>query len=116
MATCLEFRRVLFRSSPVGASRVIPARAAVRAASPHAPVSPLRLVSPPKGPSMLVRTLDQVTDTDDDIKTENWRSKRIILAKEGVGVSVHETTLRSEERRAGKEREPRGGLRKDAKK
>src|SRR5699024_10944010 len=67
----------------VGATRVIPARAAVRAASPHAPVSPLRLVSPPKGPSMLVRTLDQVTDTDDDIKTENWRSKRIILAKEG---------------------------------
>src|SRR5690625_7878598 len=82
MATCLEFRRVLFRSSPVGASRVIPARAAVRAASSHAPVSPLRLVSPPKGPSMLGRTLDQVTDTDDDIKTENWRSKRIILAKE----------------------------------
>src|SRR5699024_9775070 len=76
-----------------GASRVIPARAAVRAASPHAPVSPLRLVSPPKGPSMLVRTLDQVTDTDDDIKTENWRSKRIILAKEGEGFSVHETTL-----------------------
>ncbi|WP_422115460.1 ectoine synthase [Brachybacterium sp. UNK5269] len=42
---------------------------------------------------MLVRTLDDVTDTDADIKTENWRSKRIILAKEGVGFSVHETTL-----------------------
>ena len=42
---------------------------------------------------MLVRSLDDVTDTDDDIKTENWRSKRIILAREGVGFSVHETTL-----------------------
>ena len=42
---------------------------------------------------MLVRTLDEVTDTDADIKTPNWRSKRIILAKEGVGFSVHETTL-----------------------
>ena len=28
-----------------------------------------------------------------DIKTPNWRSKRIVLAKEGVGFSVHETTL-----------------------
>ena len=42
---------------------------------------------------MLVRTIAKVTDTDDDIKTENWRSKRIILAKEGVGFSVPETTL-----------------------
>ncbi|GAB3615802.1 ectoine synthase [Okibacterium endophyticum] len=42
---------------------------------------------------MIVRSVDDVTDTDADIKTENWRSKRIILAKEGVGFSVHETTL-----------------------
>jgi L-ectoine synthase len=42
---------------------------------------------------MIVRTIDEITDTDADIKTENWRSKRIVLAKEGVGFSVHETTL-----------------------
>ncbi len=42
---------------------------------------------------MIVRTLDEITDTDADIKTENWRSKRMVLAKEGVGFSVHETTL-----------------------
>lgn len=42
---------------------------------------------------MIVRHLDEITDTDADIKTENWRSKRIILAKEGVGFSLHETTL-----------------------
>ncbi|QOR71968.1 ectoine synthase [Ruania alkalisoli] len=42
---------------------------------------------------MLVRTIDEINDTDSDIKTPNWRSKRIVLAKEGVGFSVHETTL-----------------------
>jgi len=42
---------------------------------------------------MIVRTINEITDTDADIKTENWRSKRIILAKEGAGFSVHETTL-----------------------
>ncbi|MEJ1087475.1 ectoine synthase [Microbacterium sp. Mu-80] len=42
---------------------------------------------------MLVRTIDQITDTDADIQSENWRSKRIVLAREGAGFSVHETTL-----------------------
>ena len=42
---------------------------------------------------MFVRSLEDVEDTDDDIKTENWRSKRIVLAREKVGFSVHETTL-----------------------
>lgn len=42
---------------------------------------------------MLVRSIDQITDTDADIQSENWRSKRIILAREGAGFSVHETTL-----------------------
>jgi L-ectoine synthase len=42
---------------------------------------------------MIVRTIEEITDTDADIRTENWRSKRIVLAKEKVGFSVHETTL-----------------------
>lgn len=42
---------------------------------------------------MIVRTIDAITDTDADIQSENWRSKRIVLANEGVGFSVHETTL-----------------------
>ena len=42
---------------------------------------------------MIVRNLDEITDTDADVKSENWRSKRIVLAKENVGFSVHETTL-----------------------
>ncbi|MQA07387.1 MAG: L-ectoine synthase [Pseudonocardiaceae bacterium] len=42
---------------------------------------------------MIVRTTSEIEDTEADIKTPNWRSKRIVLAKEGVGFSVHETTL-----------------------
>lgn len=42
---------------------------------------------------MIVRTLAEVEGTERDIKTPNWRSKRIVLAKEKVGFSVHETTL-----------------------
>lgn len=42
---------------------------------------------------MIVRSIEEITDTEADIKTENWRSKRIVLAKEKVGFSVHETTL-----------------------
>jgi L-ectoine synthase len=42
---------------------------------------------------LIVRTLDDVTDTEADIKEPNWRSKRILLAKDGLGFSVHETTL-----------------------
>ncbi|MFD4990760.1 ectoine synthase [Cellulosimicrobium cellulans] len=42
---------------------------------------------------MIVRTLDEITGTEADVRSENWRSRRIVLAKEGVGFSVHETTL-----------------------
>jgi L-ectoine synthase len=42
---------------------------------------------------VIVRSLNEIEGTDRDIKTPNWRSKRIVLAKEGVGFSVHETTM-----------------------
>ena len=42
---------------------------------------------------MIVRTIDEITGTDADVQAESWRSKRLVLAKEGVGFSVHETTL-----------------------
>ncbi|GDY30109.1 ectoine synthase [Gandjariella thermophila] len=42
---------------------------------------------------MIVRSVDEIDGTDRDIQTPNWRSRRIILAKEKVGFSVHETTL-----------------------
>ena len=42
---------------------------------------------------MIVRSVDDIDGTDRDIQTPNWRSKRIVLAREKVGFSVHETTL-----------------------
>ncbi|WP_436493426.1 ectoine synthase [Actinokineospora sp. HUAS TT18] len=42
---------------------------------------------------MIVRNVDELTGTERDVVTPNWRSRRIVLAKEGVGFSVHETTL-----------------------
>jgi len=40
-----------------------------------------------------VRTFDEITGTDRDVQTEHWRSKRIVLARDGVGFSLHETVL-----------------------
>jgi L-ectoine synthase len=42
---------------------------------------------------VIVRSVEDVEDTSDDIKTANWRSKRVMLAREKLGFSVHETTL-----------------------
>jgi L-ectoine synthase len=42
---------------------------------------------------VIVSNVDDLTDTERDIRTPNWRSRRIVLAKEGVGFSVHETVL-----------------------
>nr|WP_221308793.1 ectoine synthase [Nocardiopsis mwathae] len=37
--------------------------------------------------------MKDVDGTDADIQTETWRSRRIVLAKDGVGFSFHETVL-----------------------
>ena len=42
---------------------------------------------------MIVRSVHDVTDTERDVRTPNWRSKRIVLAAENPAFSVHETTL-----------------------
>ncbi|MBN9791478.1 L-ectoine synthase [Pseudonocardia sp. TMWB2A] len=46
---------------------------------------------------MIVRTIDEITDTERDVISEDkqWRSKRIVLANDKVGFSVHETTLQA---------------------
>jgi L-ectoine synthase len=44
---------------------------------------------------MIVRTLDEITDTDRDVITPNWRSKRIVLGGDRVGFSLHETVLKA---------------------
>lgn len=42
---------------------------------------------------MIVRTTAEITGTDRDVAAGTWRSKRIILADDGVGFSFHETTI-----------------------
>jgi L-ectoine synthase len=42
---------------------------------------------------MIVRTLDEITDTERDVKTPGWRSRRLVLAAENPGFSLHETIL-----------------------
>lgn len=42
---------------------------------------------------MIVRTTSEITGTDRDVADGAWRSKRIVLAGDGVGFSFHETTI-----------------------
>jgi L-ectoine synthase len=42
---------------------------------------------------MIVRSLQEIEDTERDIRTPNWRSKRLVLAREQVGFSMDETVL-----------------------
>jgi L-ectoine synthase len=42
---------------------------------------------------VIVRTIEEITGTERDVQTEHWRSKRIVLARDGVGFSLHETVL-----------------------
>lgn len=42
---------------------------------------------------MIVRDIRDIDGTGDDVVTDTWQSKRIILKKDGMGYSVHKTTI-----------------------
>ena len=42
---------------------------------------------------MIVRTLEEIADTERDVTAPTWRSRRFVLAGEGVGFSLHDTVL-----------------------
>lgn len=42
---------------------------------------------------MIVRTLDEVKGTERDICTPHWASRRLLLRSDGMGFSLHETTV-----------------------
>lgn len=44
---------------------------------------------------MIVRTTEEITGTERDVSDGAWRSKRIVLAGDGVGFSFHETTIQA---------------------
>lgn len=42
---------------------------------------------------MIVRTLDEVRGSDREINAKTWTSRRLLLAPDGVGFSLHDTLL-----------------------
>ncbi|WP_082234869.1 ectoine synthase [Halobacillus massiliensis] len=44
---------------------------------------------------MKVVKLDDVLGTENEVKGENWTSRRLLLKKDGMGYSVHDTTIKA---------------------
>jgi L-ectoine synthase len=42
---------------------------------------------------MIVRTLEEVAGTERDVAGEGWRSRRLLLRRDGLGFSLHDTTV-----------------------
>ena len=42
---------------------------------------------------MIVRSLEQVVGSDRDVAGEGWRSRRMLLRRDGLGFSLHDTTV-----------------------
>jgi L-ectoine synthase len=42
---------------------------------------------------MIVRSVEEVKDTERDVRTPNWVSRRLLLKSDGMGFSLHETTV-----------------------
>jgi L-ectoine synthase len=44
---------------------------------------------------VIVRTLDDILGSDRDVDGGNWSSRRLCLADDGMGFSMHDTVLRA---------------------
>ncbi|MGZ8562562.1 MAG: ectoine synthase [Candidatus Limnocylindria bacterium] len=42
---------------------------------------------------MIVRSLGDVVGTDRDVEGEGWQSRRLLLRRDGLGFSLHDTTV-----------------------
>lgn len=42
---------------------------------------------------MIIRSLAEIADTDLDVRAETWQSRRLLLAKDAMGFSMHDTVL-----------------------
>jgi L-ectoine synthase len=42
---------------------------------------------------MIVRKLEEVLDTDREVDTPNWTSRRLLLRQDGMGFSLHDTLI-----------------------
>ena len=47
---------------------------------------------------MIIRNLDDdIIDTQADVDTPQWNSRRLLLAKDGMGFSIHDTIIKAGE-------------------
>lgn len=44
---------------------------------------------------MIVRYLEDIAGTEFDVDTETWSSKRLLVKKDNVGFSLHDTTIKA---------------------
>lgn len=44
---------------------------------------------------MIVKHLEDVLNTKDDIDTETWNARRLLLKKDGMGFSMHDTIIKA---------------------
>ncbi|MEW6770386.1 MAG: ectoine synthase [Bacillota bacterium] len=44
---------------------------------------------------MIVKNLEDVAGTENDVVAKNWRSRRLLLKKDGMGFSLHDTIIRA---------------------
>lgn len=44
---------------------------------------------------MIVRSIDSLEDTEREVDTPEWKSTRLLLKKDGMGFSLHETLFRA---------------------
>jgi L-ectoine synthase len=42
---------------------------------------------------MIVRRLDEIEGSERDVSAPTWRSRRLLLARDGMGFSLHDTLL-----------------------
>lgn len=44
---------------------------------------------------MIVKQLEEIVDTKDDIDTQTWNSRRLLLTKDGMGFSLNDTLIKA---------------------
>ncbi|MCP3961999.1 MAG: ectoine synthase [bacterium] len=44
---------------------------------------------------MIIRRLDEVLGTEREVSDANWNSRRLLLAADGLGFSLHDTLIRA---------------------
>lgn len=42
---------------------------------------------------MIIRTIDEIVGSEREVKGEGWTSRRLLLKKDGMGFSFHETII-----------------------